>query len=159
MQATPDASLPAEQRVTLTTEAVARFWSYINKTPTCWLWTGVPNDQGYGQLRIDNIKVYGHRLAYHLMRGPIPAGMQVDHICRVRHCVNPDHLEVVSHRTNTLRGISPHAVNKRKTHCDHGHEYTPANTLWMGRPIRRRCRECRRIRDAARGPRKRGKVT
>lgn len=153
-------NVPAEQRVQITSQDVARFWSKVDKSPTCWLWTDRPNSSGYGLLGFRReLKAYAHRLAVHLTRGPIPAGMELDHICRVRHCVNPDHLEPVTHRTNGLRGIAPAAVNARKTQCIHGHEFSPANTYRNPNTGNRACRECRRLHDAARSPRRRPATT
>jgi hypothetical protein len=89
---------------------------------------------------------FAHRLAYELFVGPIPEGQTIDHLCRNRPCVNPGHLEVVDMRTNLLRGSSPTAQNARKTHCKHGHEFTPENTaLKQGRY--RICRTCRARRN------------
>ncbi|WP_353848602.1 HNH endonuclease signature motif containing protein [Cellulomonas sp.] len=82
-------------------------------------------------------------MAWEQENGPIPPGMQLDHLCRVRECVNPLHLELVTQRENILRGESPAAHHARKTHCDHGHEFTPENTYRApSRPRTRICRAC-----------------
>jgi hypothetical protein len=124
----------------------ARFWAKIQKTDTCWLWTGTKT-RGYGRFWLDNQKTSAHRFAYELLVGPIPEGLTIDHLCRVRHCVRPDHLEPVSNRTNTLRGEGRSAVNARKTHCPKGHEYDASNAAnWGGR---RYCRICNRVKKLA----------
>ena len=132
--------------------ATDRFWSKVDKTGSCWLWTGWTNGTGYGRFDMPGQKVYAHRFAYELERGPIPAGMQIDHLCRNRLCVNPAHLEAVTQRENILRGESVQARNARKTHCPKGHEYTDANTY--ERPDRdppgRECKTCRDARNQAR---------
>lgn len=88
-----------------------------------------------------------HRVAYEATVGPIPKGLQVDHLCRNRLCVNPSHLEAVTPAENKRRGFSPPAINARKTHCIHGHELAGANVYYRkDRPGRRQCRECERIR-------------
>lgn len=119
----------------------------IDKTPTCWLWTSHIRSDGYGTFtqRVDGriTPQYPHRLMYETTVGPIPDGYQIDHLCRVRHCVNPAHLEAVPPRENYLRGIGATAVNARKTECIHGHAFTPENTYH--RPTGgRSCRECDR---------------
>lgn len=110
---------------------LARFWAKVNKTGTCWLWMGSKNQSGYGRLRrgghVGKI-ILAHRYAYSALIGPIPDGLVLDHICRVRHCVNPAHLQAVPDRVNVARGIGPTAVNARKTHCKHGHAFTAENT-------------------------------
>jgi len=104
---------------------IGRFWADVEMTAGCWVWQGsIGSVTGYGHLG----PFMAHRFAYELLVGPIPAGMQIDHLCRIRACVNPEHLEVVTPRTNYLRGISPPALNARKTHCLRGHEYTVENT-------------------------------
>jgi hypothetical protein len=118
------------------------FWSKVAKSADCWLWTGAKTRDGYGQLRSRGQGKYAHRVAYELTRGDIPAGLELDHLCRNPSCVNPDHLEPVTHRENLMRGDSPSARQARKTHCIHGHEFTEANTLRQG--SRRRCRACLR---------------
>ena len=111
----------------------------------CWLWTGSVSPEGYGRLG-DN--KYAHRAFYEIFIGGIPTGMDLDHLCRVRRCVNPWHLEPVTRRENVYRSpISPAGVNKRKTHCVNGHEFTPKNTLYRTNKyhtLQRICRECNR---------------
>ncbi len=121
----------------------ARFWENVDlEGPDgCWLWTGTTNGVGYGQLWVEGRRVYAHRFSYELLVGLIPAGLQLDHLCRVRHCVRPDHLEPVTRRENILRGEAPSARCAAKTHCPAGHEYSPENTyVYRGA---RQCRACR----------------
>jgi hypothetical protein len=82
-------------------------------------------------------------MAYEWLVGPIPDGFQIDHLCRVRNCVAPDHLEAVTQQENLRRGEAG-ANNKIKTHCPHGHEYTPENTL-VNRSGSRVCVICKRV--------------
>lgn len=123
-----------------------RFWSKVNKTSTCWLWTG-QSRSGYGLFswgsRDTLSSECAHRHAYRLIKGSIPDGMVLDHLCRIPLCVNPDHLEPVTLGENVLRGIGTSAINKRKTHCVNGHEFTPENTR-IGRTGHRACRACDR---------------
>ena len=86
------------------TQQSARFWSKVEKTPTCWLWRGGLHGHGYGQVRWDGRRQKAHRVSYQMFNGPIPDGLELDHLCRTRACVRPDHLEAVTHRTNCLRG-------------------------------------------------------
>jgi len=90
-----------------------RFWDRVEKTDTCWLWTGSKTQGGYGQLSVDGVCVGAHRIAYRLLIGPYPAGYHIDHLCRVRNCVNPDHLEAVTVAEN-LRRSMPYRSPKRK---------------------------------------------
>jgi len=117
----------------------------------CWLWTGRQTRDGYGKLRVRGRDCLAHRLAYELLRGPIPEGLVLDHKCCNRGCVNPDHLRPVTHRENILFGIGPTAVNARKSSCPLGHEYSWA-TYGGGRRI---CRACIAISERARSARKR----
>ncbi len=105
-----------------------RFWAKVEKTEGCWLWTGALDSDGYGNVNRSKKSVGAHRYAYELLVGPIPAGMVLDHICRNRRCVNPAHLDPVTNRENILRGEGACARHARKTHCVHGHEFTPENT-------------------------------
>ncbi|MFI7072082.1 HNH endonuclease signature motif containing protein [Micromonospora sediminicola] len=112
----------------------------------CRLWRRGTSHDGYAQVSYRGVDSYAHRVAYELLRGPVPEGLQLDHLCRVRHCVNPDHLQPVTHRVNTLRGDGPTAINAAKSHCDNGHEFT-AESTYRHRG-RRQCRICNR--EAAR---------
>ena len=104
----------------------------------CYPWKGSRNRDGYGQLKRDGITVGAHRAAYEALFGPVPAGMELDHLCRVRDCVNPLHLEAVTHAENMRRtaGLKP-----PKTTCDSGHEFTPENTYIRPNGCRT-CRQC-----------------
>lgn len=120
-----------------------RFWSKVDKSGDCWLWTGALRSGGYGHWWANNADLLPHRYAYEVTVGPIPDGMQLDHLCRVRHCCNPAHLEPVSQRENNLRSLSPSAENAVKTHCKWGHEFTPENTYRPPKkPTSRHCRAC-----------------
>lgn len=107
----------------------------------CWHWTGYVGEQGYGEAKVAPLRQSAHRFLYMLHCGPIPADLELDHLCRVRHCVNPEHLEPVSARENTLRGMSPPALQARQTHCIRGHEFTPGNT-YIRSTGARTCKAC-----------------
>src|SRR3990167_6536977 len=107
----------------------------------CWLWDGTTRANGYGCLRMNGKQQAAHRLSYELYLGPIQDGLVLDHLCRIRCCVNPAHLEPVSQKENCMRGdTGKHWADK--THCPHGHEYTKSNTAVKSG--RRHCRECAR---------------
>ncbi|MFE6745902.1 HNH endonuclease signature motif containing protein [Kitasatospora purpeofusca] len=116
----------------------------------CHLWRGAVDTYGYGKARDFHGKVRGvHIIAWELAHGrKVPEGWHVDHLCRIRRCCNPDHLEAKPQTENTLAGRSFTAVNKAKTHCPRGHEYTPENIRWHSG--RRECRICANARDKER---------
>lgn len=118
------------------------FWSRVVRTESCWLWTGSHDEDGYGSYGRTNGSSRAHRIAYELCIGPIPEGLTIDHLCRVRNCVNPAHLEPVDNRTNVLRGVGHTAINARKTHCKRGHRFTPENTYIEPARGVRVCRKC-----------------
>lgn len=128
---------------------VDRFWQKVHKTETCWLWAGAAGGDAegghYGYLNVAGKVERAHRFAYELLVGPVPDGMVLDHLCRVRLCVNPAHLEPVTDRINNLRGD-----RGGRTECKHGHAFTAENTIWRrGRYgyQQRECRACRRLRQ------------
>src|ERR1700745_3983687 len=123
-----------------------RFWSKVQKTDSCWNWTGSITPKGYAQIsKTTGHPVLAHRIAYEIARGPIPEGLEIDHLCRNRACVNPYHLEAVTSRTNSLRGIGPSATNYRKTICKRDHPLT-GNNIKIYRGMRF-CKECIRVRS------------
>lgn len=108
---------------------IAAFWDRVEKTDTCWWWRGGISMYGYGQFQPARSKnLRAHKFAWEMEHGPTPDDMVLDHLCRNRACVRPEHLEPVTPRTNTLRGIGPAAINSRKTACVNGHRFTPENT-------------------------------
>lgn len=120
-----------------------RFWLKVNRTGGCWLWTAAVSTGGYGRVHWDGKLRQAHRVAYELEVGPIPEGLELDHLCRVRRCVRPDHLEPVSGKVNKLRGVSPSADHARKTHCDAGHPLEGPGADVYTRNGWRYCRPCR----------------
>lgn len=127
--------------------AVARFWRHVAKVESgCWEWTGHRNAMtGYGALNVNRVSTLAHRFSYEMNKGPIPAGLVIDHLCRNRACVNPDHLEVVSQRENCLRGEGISAIRARQTHCANGHPFAPPHLMTYIRNtgnLVRRCRTC-----------------
>ena len=142
-------SVPQEQR----------FWNKVVKEgpKDCWLWIGTITANGYGQVKHNGRDIGAHRAAYQILVGPIPDGLTIDHLCRNRRCVNPTHLEPVTTKENLRRGLSPTAINARKTHCIHGHEFTKDNT-YHRKGIGRRCRTCARALNRVRNDENRASI-
>lgn len=124
-----------------------RFWPKVLPTGFCWYWAGGKTKLGYGVFRWNGRSGCAHRWAYESLVGPIPEGLDLDHLCRNPSCVNPDHLEPVTTGENIRRGIgwwTVSALQRDKTHCPKGHLYSEANTrVYRGR---RHCRACGRER-------------
>ena len=133
-----------------------RFLDKIEFTESCWLWKAAMLQNGYGTFGVPTVDphrhrtVLVHRYSYELFVGPIPRSLVIDHMCRVRHCVNPDHLRIVTRRINNLQNTVSHvALNPDKTHCPVGHLYDEENTYVSKRGYRQ-CRACHRAASHAR---------
>jgi hypothetical protein len=128
-----------------------RFWRQVKggDVETCWLWTGRPANEGYGKF-VDRREWYqAHRFAYENLIAEIPDDLELDHLCRTRLCVNPWHMEPVTHYVNTRRALLGVPVIKNrprpvKTHCANGHPRTEANTYTPSNGRSPRCRDCNR---------------
>ena len=119
----------------------------VNEETGCWEWTGARSPEGYSRIGHQGNACYGHRIAHERYIGPIPAGLEVDHLCRVRHCVNPAHLEAVTHSVNVQRGVCGEvsaARNRAKKACPHGHPYEGDNLYVVPRTGYRVCLMCKR---------------
>jgi hypothetical protein len=132
-----------------------RFWAKVVPEPNtgCWIWTASTDGRGYGHCSDGHGKtVHAYRLAYETLVGPVPEGLELDHVrargCVGRACVNPAHLEPVTHQENVRRGDGWSGRHARATHCPAGHPYDEANTYVDPRG-KRQCRQCQRASDAA----------
>jgi hypothetical protein len=135
----------------ISTEDLTRFFSKVDiyfgiGFEPCWNWKS-PLDNGYGRFWLQNRTALAHRISYLFFKGEIPNGKQLDHLCRNRSCVNPNHLEAVDIKTNVLRGIGPSAQNARKTHCKQNHLLSGEN-LFVNNRNQRVCKECHKVRFA-----------
>ena len=125
-----------------------RFWEKVNKTESCWLWTaGQLGEYGCFYLTGGRTSIGAHVWSWTEANGPVPEGLVLDHLCEVKLCVRPSHLNPTTHRENILKGTSPSADNARKSFCNRGHSLHDAHILKGGR---RDCRKCRVIRNQSR---------
>lgn len=137
-------------------DMLERFWEKVNKQGPmpplrpdlglCWIWLGCKRPLGYGQFNMGRDHAYRleypHIISYELVNGPVPKGLELDHLCRIPPCLNPSHLEPVTHAENLRRGWW--ALHKPKTHCNYGHLYDAANTYINSKGYKE-CRICRII--------------
>jgi hypothetical protein len=130
-------------------DPIERFWAKtISGENGCIVWKGSISTSGYGRITLNGKPKQAHRFSFEQANGPIPEGLQIDHVCRNRACVNPDHLRLVTSKQNTLANSnSPSAINARKSHCPRGHIFTPENTSIPKSNPHRRCKACDRERS------------
>jgi hypothetical protein len=137
-----------------------RFWPKVQVTGFCWVWTGATDGHmGHGMFNLgadkDRRAVRAHRFSYETLVGPIPAGLEPDHLCRNPPCVNPDHLELVTHAVNMLRGFAPSIILHRQGTCAQGHNLSDDEAVYINPKGRRQCLVCIRERDRRYRERKR----
>lgn len=118
------------------------FEIHVVRGDGCWEWNGSKYITGYTKITSGRKQALGHRWAFEHYRGPIPDGMVIDHLCRNRGCVNPDHMEVVTNEENLRRGAGYAIQNGMRSACINGHEYTPENTYVEPNGVKIRCRAC-----------------
>lgn len=130
-----------------------RLWAKVDASGDCWQWTASVNPKGYGRFNVSGRSQLAHRVVWAVLVGPIPTDTETDHLCRNRGCVNPDHLEMVSSRTNALRGYGPAGLYARRDTCVAGHDLTDPANVYTAPGVRTRntryCRQCTIERNAA----------
>ena len=134
-------TLPEALAAVMGDDGLARFWAKVHKGVDCWLWLGACSSNGYGAAFAGKRQIGAHRVSYELANGPIPPGLVIDHLCRVRRCVNPAHLEAVPQRVNLARGENHVAENMTKAACHNGHAFDARNT-YITPKGNRQCRRC-----------------
>lgn len=114
-------------KIRLTPRQEKNFWGKVTKTDDCWLWSGNKTDKGYGQFRVGGKMCAAHRTAFAVLVRLPARHLVINHLCKVRNCVNPDHMETVTQYENLMYSDSPATLNKRKTHCGKGHPLSGDN--------------------------------
>lgn len=123
-----------------------RFWKGLKVIENgCWLWNKYKDKYGYGSISVDGKMAKIHRVSFEHFKGEIRKGLQIDHLCRVRHCANPTHLEAVTQRENIMRGDGICSKNAKKTSCRNGHEYNQGH-VYIYPGGRRLCMTCQKLR-------------
>lgn len=123
-----------------------RFFNKVEKTDYCWIWKASVDINGYGQFQYKKRMLKSHRFYWEFINGEVPRGKELDHLCRNKKCVNPGHLEAVSHKENMRRGLTNVAsINIIKTHCPKGHSYSGENLIRT--KVGRICRICTNSRN------------
>ena len=138
-----EANAGIDQAITAIKDCLDKKWSDY----PCYKWPGYITGMGYGQLGTKKKlgkNISAHRLVWEATNGPIPHGLSLDHLCRNPACVNPHHLEPVTHKENCLRGVGITAINSKKTHCKTGHPFDEDNTGYQ-KSGKRYCKECQKV--------------
>lgn len=132
------------KRLSYSATPVQRFERFHQPIPFsgCWIWMGALSSDGYGSFYVDGRSIAAHKFSYEQLHGPVAPLIELDHLCRVRCCVNPAHVEPVTHKVNMLRGEGFASLNAAKTNCAAGHSFDADNTYWLNG--RRGCRACNR---------------
>ena len=125
----------------LTVKERLLFYSYVDRDTGCWEWTSTKNQKGYPRMKIDKVMCGAHRVSYEMFTGPLIDELEMDHICENRGCINPAHIQQISHGDNIRNGARWR--HKKDNHCIHGHKYTEENTQ-IRADGRKRCATCRR---------------
>lgn len=137
--------MKSKRQIILTEYDKQRFASKIEITASCWNWIAGKISTGYGELKINGMDLLAHRVSYEIHKGKIPDGLELDHLCRNRICVNPNHLEAVTHKQNNVRGmvgLKTGLKQKSKTHCPLGHPYSGDNLYINNKTYKRACKKC-----------------
>ena len=125
---------------------IHRFMSKVEETNNCWIWNACKNKLGYGLFSVNRKSTPAHRISFLIFKGVIPINLELDHLCRNPSCVNPEHLEAVTHTENNRRGVGWSGLKARQTHCKYGHELSGNNLRIkiVNNKKHRQCRICHR---------------